>query len=176
MNYRHIKRICRGEAPPKFGIINDDMKSGMADIMLRDHIYNVVYVPQHYGKRYRDYDTFNDRIIIESENPVYWFTVRNSEITFLIGVRLDDLMRVLLESDVKTHQIWGASVAEIFRIYIKHLKWRLKHEGIKFTNADFKGIRDVDGYNLINRPQIVYSVMARIFINFTKQKAKWQMK
>ena len=176
MNYRHIKRICRGEAPPKFEIINEDMESGEIDIILRHHIYNVVYAPSHYGKRYRDYDYWSDHIIIETENPVYWFAIKGEEIHYFIGVKLDDLMRVLLESKLKTHRVWGASVAEIFRIYIKHLKWRLKHEGIKFTNADFKGIRDVDSYNLVNRPQIVYSVMARIFINFTKQNAKWQMK
>ncbi len=178
MHYRHIKRVCRGEAPLKIEwIINDDTESGMAGIRLKDYIYNIVYVPYRFGRRYRQYHGITeDQINIEQENPIYWFYVRESEIKYMIGVRLDDLMRVLLESEIKHHRIWGANVADIFRIYIRHLKWRLKHEGIKFTNQHFSGIRDIDSYSLVHRPQVVYSTMARIFTNYTKQKAKWQMK
>lgn len=178
MYYRHIKRMCRGESKLMLDpIINGDTESGMAGIRLKDYIYNIVYVPYHLGRRYRRFQGITeDQINIESENPVYWFYVRESEIKYMIGVRLDDLMRVLLESEIKHHRIWGANVADIFRIYIRHLKWRLKHEGIKFTNQHFSGIRDIDSYSLVHRPQVVYSTMARIFTNYTKQKAKWQMK
>jgi hypothetical protein len=163
--------MCRGEAPLKIEpVINGDRESGMADMMLRAYVFNIVYVPHDYDNARKDV------INIESENPIYWFNVSNSDIRYMIGVRLDDLMRTLLNSDIKHPMIWGAFVSEIFRVYIRHLKWRLKHEGVKYTNQDFKGIRDIDGYNLLHRPQMVYGTMSRIFTNYTKQKAKWQMK
>ena len=177
MHYRHIKRMCRGEAPMMIDIVNGDIESGAAGEMLKSYVHNIVYVPYRLGRRYRGYqDVWGDQINIETENPVYWFNVHESDVRYMIGVRLDDLMRVLLESDIKHHRIWGASVAEIFRIYIRHLKWRLKHDGVKFTTHDFKGIRDIDSYSLAHRPQVIYSIIARIFTNYTKQKAKWQMK
>ena len=170
--------MCRGEAPLMLDpIINGDMYSGMAGVMLRYYVYNIVYVPHHYGRRHRDYQSVSeDKINIESENPIYWFYVSDSYVKYMIGVRLDDLMRTILESETKPFKIWGASVADIFRIYIRHLKWRLKHEGIKFSKQDFNGIRNINIYNLVHRTQIVYSTMSRIFINYTNKKAKWQMK
>jgi len=171
MHDRHIKRMCRGESTLMLDPdINGDMESGMAGIRLKHYIYNIVYVPERLGRRHRDYEYWHDHIIIETENPVYWFSIKGEDIYYFIGVKLDNLMRVLLESDIKHHRIWGTDVDYIFRIYIRHLKWRLKHEGIKFTDRDFLGIRDISSYSLVHRPQLVYSTMARIFTNYTKRK------
>ena len=117
------------------------MESGEIDIILRHHIYNVVYAPSHYGKRYRDYGYWSDHIIIETENPVYWFAIKGEEIHYFIGVKLDDLMRVLLESKLKTHRVWGASVAEIFRIEPSYYDWLIKGDFPQYTKKIFTEIR-----------------------------------
>ena len=189
MHYRHIKRICRGEASLSFSNILDivrdshigirrdlydgDLALSMAGIIeLANHIYDIVYIPRYY-QRFEQHSWWHHHINIQQNNPVYWIRFNNEDVIYMIGIRFDDIMRVILEHKQHVKTVFGIPIVELFRLYIRHLKWILKHEGIKYTISDFNGIRNING---CNRPEIVYSTMSRIFINFTKQKSKWQMK
>ena len=168
MNYRHIKRICKGESQPVFDLVQDGSRS-MADIALFSCVCDVVYCPDRLF-------AVDDHCLYSQHDPTYWFYRYDSPITYFIGVPLKSIVRTLLESADHPRLIWGTPVSFIFRMFIRHIRWELEESGIKCFPADTVGLSKVNDYNIRHTPELVYGIMSKIFINYTKKIAKWQMK
>lgn len=182
LSSQHIRRICRGESKLKKGylcLINGDGYSGRIGVILADYVCDIVYVSR---RMFKGDDKFNvirwgDYVCnINSNNPIFYFICHNNHdagpyifpVYFLIGVRLDDLIRVFLNNKIHSTYIWGVGWNQIFRTYLNHLKRRFELEGIKFTQDDFRGIRLIDNLSMRNT-RTFYFTIANIFTKLLKR-------
>lgn len=172
-NYRYIKKICRGEARPYWGLLHEPGEFAWT-LNLEDCIYNVVYMPKSVPFR-RGYYIVNTR----TDLPIFWF-VRSDEymcIQYLIGIRFDDLIGKILNKRKKiVSYVMKVPVIAIFREYIYHLKWKLEKEGIKNVDKYLTGTNKLFWATMERDPDFVYGTMAKIFTNYIKLKTKWETK
>lgn len=143
LHSQHIRKICRGESRLErrhLFLVNGDDYSGQIGVLLGDHVYDIICTSRHLDEKSWSPYVCN----YKTEEPIFWFNCYNEEmpaVYFLIGVRLNDLVRLLLNCETKSSMVWGVGVGCIFSTFVEHLKWRLEQEGVKYTADDFRGIR-----------------------------------
>lgn len=175
MHYRHIKKICRGEASAKqLNIIPYEKESAMIGMKLKDKIYSIAYI----SKACRDFHSYylnGVRCNPETDCPIVWFYQNETLVRYVVGVKLKDVITIILDEKSNPIKLGNISVCELFRIYIKHLQWDLKRKNIRQW-VDFCGSRKINNYDMYHHPSEVYSAINSIFIKYLKLIAKWKQK
>ena len=135
-------------------------------------IYNVVYISKACNDIY-SYHLGSTKCNFETENPVVWFYNSESTVRYAVGIKLKDLVYMLLKDESNPIQIGNISTTQLFRIFIRHLQWDLKRKNIRQW-VDFCASKKLNNYEMENHPDEVYSAINNIFIKYIKLIAKWK--
>lgn len=175
LHRRHIKNICNGKcsSDPLLrqlvveGFLLHEGKdvSINVDYMLCAYVYNYVLESKHLSNR-NLFSCGSDVCNITQNIPIYWFYRYWDGVGFYVGVRLEDIIRVLLNTKDNPKYIWHTSIEKIFRLYISYLRTALKRDGIK-ESYFYRGITELKRYD----KDTFYKVIGKIFNNYLKLRA-----
>lgn len=175
MHYRHIKRICRGEASTDYlEVIPYEKESAMIGIKMQQNIYTVAYISKA-CRNIHSYYLNGVRCNYKTDEPIVWFYNFETLARYAVGIKLKDLIMILLEEKSNPIRLGHISTCELFRVFIKHLQWDLKRKNIRQW-VDFCGSRKLNSYDMEHHTAEVYSAINAIFIKYIKLLAQWKQK
>ena len=168
INYRHLKRICRGESEYSWTYFTHLEESKIEQELLKCAC-NILYVRDSYC---------DVHCIPQQPEPIIWFRYLDRgddlprDFDLFIGVKLYDAVRLILHTRKYELYAWYTEYTKVLNFFIEHMAWQLRKEGIKYGRHILKPINENGNIQEFYR-KVTKSFNYFIEKNYGNNSKKW---